>query len=283
MQKLRSTFLMAAVLGVASLAGAADAQQGTLVTDPAVLASMGFAPDATVYVAQGVVPGENTPEPQSWGTTSTSQISHPGNDFRGRVSTYAYDTGIGSRDVAFTGGDIFADASVNLASGAVWEGTRFWVNDSIATDIGLFLFQTCQPVAGPANPATTQVGSGSSVGTGGNQSIVVAAAIPGAPPTPVVVDNNACFYWVRVRFGAAGHILQKARSQYHLQVSPAPAVATFPVDVPTGHPFFRFVEALAASGLTGGCGPGSFCPDQPVTRGQLSVFLASALGLHFPN
>ena len=66
-------------------------------------------------------------------------------------------------------------------------------------------------------------------------------------------------------------------------MSPAPGVATFPIDVPTNHPFFRFVEAMAASGLTGGCGPGQFCPDSPVTRGQMSVFLASALGLHFPN
>lgn len=69
------------------------------------------------------------------------------------------------------------------------------------------------------------------------------------------------------------------RVRYRLQVSPAPATATFPNDVPTTHPFFRFVEALAASGLTGGCGPGSFCPDQPVTRGQMAVFLAAALGL----
>jgi hypothetical protein len=66
-------------------------------------------------------------------------------------------------------------------------------------------------------------------------------------------------------------------------VSPAPGVATFPNDVPTSHPLFRFVEAMAASGLTGGCSGGSFCPNDPVTRGQMSVFLAVALGLHFPN
>lgn len=70
---------------------------------------------------------------------------------------------------------------------------------------------------------------------------------------------------------------------YHLQVSPAPATATFPNDVPTNHPFFRFIEAMAASGLTGGCGAGTFCPDAPVTRGQMAVFLAVALGLNFPN
>jgi hypothetical protein len=71
---------------------------------------------------------------------------------------------------------------------------------------------------------------------------------------------------------------------YRRAVSPAPATATFN-DVPTGHPFFRFVEALAKSGITGGCGanPPIYCPDNPVTRGQMAVFLSIALGLHFPN
>jgi hypothetical protein len=63
-----------------------------------------------------------------------------------------------------------------------------------------------------------------------------------------------------------------------LPVSPAPGTATFN-DVPTNHPFFRYVEALYASGITAGCGSNNFCPDAPVTRGQMSVFLAKALGL----
>jgi S-layer homology domain len=69
---------------------------------------------------------------------------------------------------------------------------------------------------------------------------------------------------------------------WHRTVSPAPAVATF-ADVPTSHVFFQFVEALAASGITGGCGGGNFCPDAPITRGQMAAFLSKALGLHFPN
>ena len=32
-----------------------------------------------------------------------------------------------------------------------------------------------------------------------------------------------------------------------------------------------------------GCGPGAYCPDSPVTRGQMAVFLSIALGLHFPD
>ena len=65
-------------------------------------------------------------------------------------------------------------------------------------------------------------------------------------------------------------------------VSPAPEVATFN-DVPASHPFFQFIEALVASGITAGCGGGRYCPDNPVTRGQMAVFLAKALGLHWPN
>ena len=67
---------------------------------------------------------------------------------------------------------------------------------------------------------------------------------------------------------------------YRLQVSPAPASATFG-DVPTSHPLFQYVEALAAAGITGGCGRGNFCPDAPLTRGQMAVFLAKALGLQW--
>ena len=65
-------------------------------------------------------------------------------------------------------------------------------------------------------------------------------------------------------------------------VSPAPGAPTFN-DVPTNHQFFQFIEALAASGITGGCGVGIYCPDNPVTRGQMAVFLAKALGLHWPG
>ena len=65
-------------------------------------------------------------------------------------------------------------------------------------------------------------------------------------------------------------------------VSPAPAVASFG-DVPVSHPFFQFIEALAASGITAGCGGGNYCSEAPLTRGQMAAFLAKALGLHWFN
>jgi S-layer homology domain len=65
-------------------------------------------------------------------------------------------------------------------------------------------------------------------------------------------------------------------------VSYPPSVASFN-DVPTSHPFFQFIEALKASGITGGCqaSPPLYCPDATLTRGQMAVFLAKALGLHW--
>jgi len=63
-------------------------------------------------------------------------------------------------------------------------------------------------------------------------------------------------------------------------VSPAPATASFN-DVPTDHPFFQFIEALKASGITGGCNtaPPLYCPDTPVTRGQMAVFITRTFHL----
>ncbi len=39
------------------------------------------------------------------------------------------------------------------------------------------------------------------------------------------------------------------------------------------------IESLAAAGITSGCGPRKFCPEQPVTRGQMAAFLVRALKL----
>ncbi|MGE5275519.1 MAG: PQQ-dependent sugar dehydrogenase [Acidobacteriota bacterium] len=49
-------------------------------------------------------------------------------------------------------------------------------------------------------------------------------------------------------------------------------------DVPGAHPFHRAVEKIFRAGITTGCGGGDFCPDVPVTRAQMAVFLLR--GIH---
>jgi len=84
--------------------------------------------------------------------------------------------------------------------------------------------------------------------------------------------------------------LRGCRLSWNRRVSPAPAIATFG-DVPDAdpgpaHPQFQYIEALVAAGITAGCSttvPPNYCPDSPVTRGQMAVFLARLAGLHFAH
>jgi hypothetical protein len=46
-----------------------------------------------------------------------------------------------------------------------------------------------------------------------------------------------------------------------------------------GQTFCGYVEDFANRGITAGCGNGNFCPNAPVTRGQMAVFIERALGL----
>jgi ELWxxDGT repeat protein len=65
-------------------------------------------------------------------------------------------------------------------------------------------------------------------------------------------------------------------SGFELWRLPRTALSRFS-DVPPDHPFWAYVEALAASGITAGCGGGQFCPDVLVNRAQTSIFLGRAI------
>jgi hypothetical protein len=58
--------------------------------------------------------------------------------------------------------------------------------------------------------------------------------------------------------------------------APPPATGTVFPDVPANSFAAAWVEALAAEGITGGCGGGNYCPGNPVTRQQMAVFLLKA-------
>jgi len=56
---------------------------------------------------------------------------------------------------------------------------------------------------------------------------------------------------------------------------PPPCTGVF-ADVACPSTFADWIEQLAAEGITGGCGNGDYCPDDPVTRAQMAVFLLKA-------
>jgi hypothetical protein len=53
---------------------------------------------------------------------------------------------------------------------------------------------------------------------------------------------------------------------------PFPATPYF-TDVPNNHPQFSYIQKMRELNITSGCSPSLYCPDGPVTRGEISVFL----------
>ena len=62
------------------------------------------------------------------------------------------------------------------------------------------------------------------------------------------------------------------KTEHGAAYTPPPCTGVFP-DVACPSLFAPWVEQLAEEGITGGCGAGNYCPDAPVNRAQMSVFL----------
>ena len=69
------------------------------------------------------------------------------------------------------------------------------------------------------------------------------------------------------------------RSKYGAGYAPLPAAGTIFGDVPSSHWAAAWIEQLFAVGITGGCGGGNYCPDVPVNRGQMAIFLVRTFNL----
>ena len=65
------------------------------------------------------------------------------------------------------------------------------------------------------------------------------------------------------------------KAKHGLCYMPPACTGDFP-DVPCPSTFAAWIEALAAEGITGGCGGGNYCPTNPVRRDQMAVFLLKA-------
>ncbi len=254
---------------------------------PAVCFATGLLVAASMLaqVPQGVpapelVPAEvassDTAAPDAYGTSATTVVKIHAPLFRSQFTSDVivafWDTGISYRQ----SGDTIhmLHAPVELPAGALVTQIGFdgydvdpvlninwglyWVSIDKADDTGYLGWYASNQSAGAFNSTATL----------------------GVPQT---VDPGR-YYFALVELPKLGQDvrIKGMRIGYKLQVSPAPGTATF-TDVPTNYWAFQYIEALAASGITAGCGGGNFCPETTVTRAQMAVFLAKALGLHWPN
>lgn len=224
---------------------------------------------------------DDAAEAPSYGTVAQSSLTASALDFvpvHGMVEYATFNAG-GVFRFQPSGPSVEWWKSVSLPNGAIIESLQMHAcDDSIMGQIQFGLAQFVLP--GQTGSNVTPIGS---TGTAGVPGCALFSVTPNSPP--LVVDNANNTYAIFMGFeGDFGSVVKVGsfRVFYRLQVSPSPGAATFS-DVPTDHSFFRFVEALAAAGITGGCGGGNYCPNSPVTRGQMAVFLSIALGLHFPN
>lgn len=209
-----------------------------------------------------------------WGSQDASILALNAWDFEKIVEgqTWSFTTGLFRFRTSAVANPVYA--GFHLPTGALVTGMALEACDTSATDAAVLVFWTCDAgIGGACNGSILSTGDAEDGGCG-----------VFTLPMTRTIDNANKVYYLGAGTGTQNSTtsFRGVRLYYKLQVSPAPATATF-TDVPTNHPFFQYVEALRASGITGGCGTGLFCPNSPVTRGQMAVFLTRALGMHWPN
>ena len=238
-----------------------------------VIATLTVLPGDALGQAAGVrVAGALMP---AWGTTSTSVLRLGSASFIPGWASNNWASDLGWRHgVDALQGSILFGAEPQLPSGALITGFAVEVYDDSPSKDATVEMAICPNLT--FSCTFTPVVSTS--GTTG------ASWLTSTLASPVTIDNNANLYFIRVQLGAGDNSMafRSVLINYQLQVSPAPAVATFS-DVPTSYWAFQYIEALKASGITQGVTPTTFEPESNVTRAQMAVFLAKALGLHWPN
>jgi S-layer homology domain len=214
------------------------------------------------------------PHPETYGTADRTSLVVGAWEFVGSTSDVTWGTNAGGARFV-TGGGGQLNASPRFPNGALVEVLELHACDTSPTEQVVATFQFCQVPGGVCIPFAT-------ASTGGPQTFGCGFFQTTFSPVPFLIESAATHVLTVTTGPTNATFFTGVRAFYRLQVSEAPDDATFG-DVPTNHQFFRYVEALAASGITGGCGGGNFCPNNPVTRGQMAAFLSIALGLHFPN
>jgi hypothetical protein len=232
--------------------------------------------DAATAAAQPEIRGGTQPDgpaPDNYGTSTWSGYAVGPCDAFLRTGSVAANSLSCQKIEANADGNLSIGFPIHLPQGASMQYLRiYYYGNSTSVNISAGLYRMNNgAISGvvEASPPATAAGN----------------AMAQFGPFSQTVDNDPSGYTysflaIAGKSGAAVTGIYKVYIYYKLQVSPAPAVATFS-DVPTSHWAYQYIEALAASGITGGCGAGAYCPGNTVTRAEMAVFFAKALGLHY--
>jgi len=88
------------------------------------------------------------------------------------------------------------------------------------------------------------------------------------PETPVTRAQMAVFL-LRAKYGA-------------IYSPPVIGDSTGFGDINTSYWAAAWIKQLVAEGITAGCGSGNYCPETPVSRDQMAVFLTKTFNLNIP-
>lgn len=231
--------------------------------------------------APGGAPGVMGPEQPMGSGTIRSTTWVPATKFTGKNGTTVPDLNYATQHFYTSPGSASPTmyfAPLELEQGLLVDTMTCAYNDSSATHNLTFELQKATINFDAPSASWASLGSGASSGSAGIDFVNISVG-------PETIQNQVgnIYYHYIIRADIASDVSFAGCMIYWTrQVSPAPASATFS-DVPTTHPFFRFIQALYSSGITAGCSPTTFCPDNTLTRGEMAVFLAKGLGLNYPN
>ena len=106
--------------------------------------------------------------------------------------------------------------------------------------------------------------------------------LPRRPSPPLVTNGISAgcgagnFCVDAAAHARAGRRRSCSSARNGLCFAPPPATGTVFADVHPGDFAADWIEALAAAGITDGCGGGDYCPQSPVPRAQMAVLLLKA-------
>ena len=223
-----------------------------------------------VLVASGTAEGQHVASEQIWGTgvivkTIPATSFVPVDAFTA-ASMGVSSSGAGTVCNDLNGGACRFSSGIDLPTGAKIVGIDLEACDNTNLGYADVQVRVCPQGASCGGIAGVSTFPGCVTSTGADHT----------------VQNAAEYYpiFVTIHDATASVAVRAVRIRYQLQLSEPPDVSSFD-DVEQDDPDRPAIEAMVAAGVATGCGNENFCPDNPVTRAQLAVYLARALGLHW--